>query len=1264
MRNLRKLTAAVLAVALVLTSMTAVFAATDATQSTTTAAAKVVNGDKAAVLKELKLYEGKDAKDPKVGLEDALKVQEALMWLATEFGYKAEADKLADADVTKALAKFADAKDVADYAKKVVAYSAQEGIIAGEKDKAGKLYIKPTASVKATRFATFMLKGLGYDLKGSFTESVAQLKEVDGSKISGTETGDLSRDAAVGMMYGVLTAKTKAGKTVAEKLVAADASLQAVASKNSLLPVNGKLAVDTVMAVANNKVAVTLKEAAAVSAADIAIVKKGTTTAVAVKNVVKESDKLYTVETDALTAGTSYTLTVAGAATNFTGIAADNTAPTVVKVTSPDTNTFEVEYSDKMDFTSATDLVNYTFDKSLKVVKAELNGDRNKIKLTTDVAKRNVYYSLTIKDVKNSDGKSVAKTTRNIVANEDRTAPRLNPIQTQNNRMLVLKFEDTNGMNKAALETVANYSINDLAITSATAYDTLNNNDGKFDTVVLMTETQTANKSYTLTIENLVDNSVLANPLGKVTRSFRGMAEDKTAPTVVQNSVKSHNNNEVEISFSENNAMDAASLEDISNYTITVGSGSETLQVISAKAADTKYPDGYKTKKVTLTTAAQDIGPSSNGKTYKVEVKGVTDEFGNALKQTGGKYLTYNFLSSPVDTAPPAVSSVEYKGDKIRLHFTEELKKATVTDPSNYSINKDIGAPIKATLEKDASNADRPSIVELTTPTLSGNTTYEIKINNVEDMYGNAVQDAKVEVLATSKDLDTTVPTISYIYAANKNEIQIYFDEKMDNKNAPTSIVVKPVVNNAFSGNALTFNYSGVVDDGKTLVYKSTSILTADTYAIADTTGRFADVAGNKIVTYSSTLVPPATELVPKMDDRTTFAGNASDNERPIVEYIEQVNVKKLKVVFSEPVFVPKDFGNYTVEKGNTDIVDDYQREWTLKSSSVFTVGKEYSFNFFGGPVLDLGGQAVKDNDDKNHKTTYTTYMEDKVNPAIISVVAVNKNTIEVTYDEELDAAGSYKITRDYTDTNGKDAKEIIGIESVSKDKEKVTVKTKSSSPLKLANLYYLQPTAGAKDIAGNRETTTDVRFDFAGSDVVANDFVKGVGILNALHVYATATQAIKDVAIYEVIDSTKALIPTTAAIYREDSNKKATVTLQLPVLDSKKYEAAVTYETGATETFTFTGNTPDIGLKLDRVNANEVSLTLNGYKTADYVAKIFTTDTSIALTTIPGTPDEKDDQKYSFKTPPATSSEYYVVLYSAKDTETVVYASKVTVNP
>jgi hypothetical protein len=224
MRSLRKLTAAVLAVALVLTSMTTVFAADSAA---------LAYADKAVTLKDLGLYSGQDVTDPKVGLENALTTQDSLIFLAKLFGYNEDANKLTADQVTEALAKFDDAASISDYAKNVVAYSAANSILSGSTQN-DKFFVGAKDTVTAARFATFMLRQMGYTVP-DYRESVAQLAETKGSRVDAIITGDLTRDAAVGIMYGALTAEKASGKTVIADIVSDNVLLKAKAANLGLI---------------------------------------------------------------------------------------------------------------------------------------------------------------------------------------------------------------------------------------------------------------------------------------------------------------------------------------------------------------------------------------------------------------------------------------------------------------------------------------------------------------------------------------------------------------------------------------------------------------------------------------------------------------------------------------------------------------------------------------------------------------------------------------------------------------------------------------------------------------------------------------------------------------------------------------------------------------------------------------------------------------------------------------------------------------------
>lgn len=236
MQNVKLLTAVVLVVTLVLCSMAAATAAEpliigDAAGQVK--ASSVLNTDRAVALKDLGLYAGIDANDPAAGLEDPLTTQDSLVFLARLFGYNEAANALTEEQVTAALAKFDDAQSIADYAKNVVAYSANNSILNGITAD-GKFFVGARDAVTAERFATFMLKQMGYTV-ADYKESVARLAEVKGSKVAGTITGDLTRDGAVGIMYGTLEVEKASGRTVIADIVGDNADLKAIAEKAGLL---------------------------------------------------------------------------------------------------------------------------------------------------------------------------------------------------------------------------------------------------------------------------------------------------------------------------------------------------------------------------------------------------------------------------------------------------------------------------------------------------------------------------------------------------------------------------------------------------------------------------------------------------------------------------------------------------------------------------------------------------------------------------------------------------------------------------------------------------------------------------------------------------------------------------------------------------------------------------------------------------------------------------------------------------------------------
>lgn len=968
--------------------------------------------------------------------------------------------------------------------------------------------------LKTQELAMFVLRVLGYD-DVEYDKALEKAKEL-GLLVNVAEGTIIKRGDMAVMTLNALAVNPKDSTvTLAEKL-------------GFVLPtpeVSTDIEITSAKAIANNKVEVKVKAEVTASVADFVIVKKGSTTELEVKDVVKESAKVFVLETEALVAGTSYSVKSNDKSLNFTGVVADKTAPTVKSIKGVDTNTFEVEFSDVMDSATATKVANYTFDKDLKVVSVELSGSRKVITLTTDAAKKNTTYKLTIEGITNSDGVVMKKISQNVRAMEYTTAPTIKgtPRVISSTLVEVTFNAGAFGMNAESLEKVENYSIEGLEVTEAKAFDL--DGDDLYEVVLLTTEEQEVNKSYKLTVAGVTEDSVLKNALKAKTLSFRGMRADKTAPTVI--SAIGANGNEVKVMFNDASAMGIGSMTDVSNYKITYKDGSQTLElaISEAEALDDEYPDMYDnaSKGVVLKTEEQ-----IDKKAYVIEISDVEDEYGNAMKST--RKMT--FTGTTEDVTPPTVKSVKHTGSSVVIEFADSsaLNATIVKDPTNYTINGDVGSAITASYKASTKT------VTLTTGSLTANKSYTVTIENIEDKYGNLMPSRKASFVAIASSLDTTAPSFSYAYAENSEEVHISFDE---------NIAVYP---STITVGGLTLTYSGKINDGTTVVYTvPLNTMASITYTFA--TAIFEDAAGNQVDITGE-----------------TFAGIANvGNDIPTVEYVEQTNAKTIVISFSEPVKLNTTAGNITIagQTGTASKVETtsntHETEWKVVFANKLTYNIEYTATL---NAVDLGGKTLS-----THKFIADYY--DDVAPSIVGVTAVDNATIVVEYDEDLEHPGTYEIY--YLDKNNNKVK-MTKPSTIMTAKNKVSI---SYPNMNGSEIYYLTVKVGVVDYAANREKADGTEWDFLGSDVLqTKDYITGVSIINAKSIKVNANYTMGAIVVYEVYDTDNDY--TVQVGGSAGGSSPVAITTNVPLLDG------VTYRIEADGlTFTFKGVTPDLGLEL-----------------------------------------------------------------------------------
>lgn len=713
MKNLRKLTAAVLAVALVLTSMNAVFAAGQAT---------LANADKAATLKDLGLYSGQDANDPKVGLENALTTQDSLIFLSKLFGYSDTANNLTDDQVTQALAKFDDAASISNYAKNVVAYSAANGILCGSTQN-DKFFVGAKDTVTAARFATFMLRQMGYTVP-DYKQSVAMLAETKGSKVDATISGDLTRDVAVGMMYGALTTEKLSGKTVVADIVGDNADLKAKAEK-------------------------------------LGIIKP-------------EPDQ--TNELKNVSSGNKSESESSGNNTESESSGSGSKRLKVLSIVALNTKQVEIKFNAQMDKDSAEDEANYEIkydgnvDKMLTNNSCKLGDDMNTVTITLDSTVQDCLTNFTkakvivSKDIMAANGKNLGADNEVEVEVEDSILPTVKEVKAIGERNIEITFsEPVNECNNNSMT----LNPSNFKVVTGTYEYYVQKSELNLNVINLEVGTKLIEGPIAVTVNaaGVGGTNVIQDYAGY--RVFKGTTtfdyvKDSSVPVVT---VKSARANKVVLNFSK----------PVKGSNVKLYYSENNGEAYNTEATETDYMD-----EITFTFDKLLPNGAHNFSLVNSETIGekLIDRYGITVPNQS---LTCNVA---IDTTAPVVKYCKaYKDVGIKIVFGEELDIEGATNPDSYVVkklsdNKEI--PLSATID-DSMKSVKLGFCSI----LEDNTEYQLLIKNYKDISGN-INESDYKYSFTTLDyknpeviLSSEVTQHSFAIA-EKGKIFIVYSEAMN----------------------------------------------------------------------------------------------------------------------------------------------------------------------------------------------------------------------------------------------------------------------------------------------------------------------------------------------------------------------------------------------------------------------------------------------------------------------------------------------------
>lgn len=785
MRNLKKISAVVVAGAIMLTTFVPAFAAYTP-----------VNNAKALVLNKLDLYAGTDPNEFKPSLETKLTREQGSVLIAKLFNLDTAASALTDTEVNAILKNFADGNKVKDYARKRFAYLVKNDIMSGSLDTAtGKLYINAGNDLLGGQFATLILKQLGYTVD-NWKLSIDQLADVEGAKdidaYASYETGSILRDQAVGLIYGALTADYAAAglETIIDRIVAANPAIAAEAEKAGLIAPKA-LAVESVKALNAKQIEVKFNSAMDKDSAEdesfYEIKDKGTSAIALGADSAKLVDANTVIITldgaaaDKLTNATDAKVTVkkdiktvsglklAADYVNSAVIVADGVIPSVSKVEAIGETTLKLTFTEPV-YNGANLAIansnitvksgNYTYyvqnavaDAAKKTITVTVGTKLIEGPITVTVNAAGVEVAGAIQDYA---GYKVFKGESTFTYTKDTTVPAVTVKEARQESVTLAFSKPVKAANLKLF-----HSIKDVAAYQATNVTT----SGYVDEITF----NFANKipsgdvklflvNSTVSGEELVDGFGIKVPDQTINTNI---VVDVTGPVV--SSTKLNTNASYELVFDE--AIDATEAIKASNYTFkSVADGKDVTFTIGYNAA-------VDAKKVTLTVP----GNLSDNTQYQVVVKSMKDLAGNSMASEA----TYTFTVGD-HTNPTVSDSYAVNADgKIYVIFSEPMNQTQIADKTNYAVKATTGAVFAALGENDTLTvlSNKSVVIDL-------NTTVDhpsLKLAGMTDLAGKK--------LGTDIDFVYTAAVITNInqeqvqvadaYLIAKNKVKLVFNKEL-----------------------------------------------------------------------------------------------------------------------------------------------------------------------------------------------------------------------------------------------------------------------------------------------------------------------------------------------------------------------------------------------------------------------------------------------------------------------------------------------------
>lgn len=566
----------------------------------------------------------------------------------------------------------------------------------------------------------------------------------------------------------------------------------------------------------------------------------------------------------------------------FEGAKNDTKGPSIVSVKSENNTTTIVTFSKMLDRESAEDIRNYSIDKGISIIEAELDDTRKQVILTTSVQEPGTAYNLTVQDVEDTWGNVMYKKDYRFVGDNSKLTATV--LAVSNNEVMV---SFNKAVDRATAEDTNSYSIDKkLKVEEA-----ILNSDGK--TVTLITSDQVLRELYTITISGVID--LWGNKISTSTAKFGGMPVNDKELTY---SVKS-NGSSLIVTYSKR--VDKESAENVFNYQLDKALG-------YAAKATLDEADG---RTVTLVTAEH-----KNGQVYTITIKDVKDVSGKKIS-SDDKVATKKFAGVNISESKSADGKlvletvVPVDVNTIDLIFSDKLTEDELDDmevdvdvpeeyshslPSSLSYFKFfVGDKSSVRVQFRTSSSSNPELFK------AGNI-YEVEVTDIDRLESR--DDLNVKLFAGTSNSNEP-PEVLEVNALNNTAVEVIFSE-------PVKGITKSqfeIKDNITITGVSTADSDEITDRVILYIDKSTK-LDDDEYKLYIKSG-VKDAAGLNSVYMGSGSSKGYVE----------FDGNDEDNEPPVVESeIAVLDSYTIQFEMSEPIkdITSSSFSVKKIYKGTT----------------------------------------------------------------------------------------------------------------------------------------------------------------------------------------------------------------------------------------------------------------------------------------------------------------------------------------------------------